>query len=227
MPQEDLQALLAQLDRAIAEGPRECSASPPIQFLPPPPPIHVRRAAMLEWATAGDHQSPVREASESQIVQYDHSRTGEQEAYLALIAASPRPRRDHSPIINFLRVPAQSRSPHGRSPLEFRHVRSPLLWREEPELFEDPVSPTQTPSPEELPWMSFDKIVYPPTPELNAPRGRHFYEALPSPLSTPAVVVRAQRTGMNPKYYLDNGSFVLKEFRDALVEEGVPAKFSK
>ena len=168
--------------------------------------------------------SPVRLPSESQIVQYDHSRTGELEAYLALIQASPRPRAEASPFRapeSVQRDPAQSLSPQGRSPLDC------LCPLEEPELFDEPncltsplqkdTSPLQSRS-QELPWLSFDKIVYEPTPPLpNAPYRRGVYEALPSPLSTPVpIVVPPPRSGtMNPKYILENGAFILKEFRQA------------
>jgi len=82
-----------------------------------------------------------------------------------------------------------------------------------------PCEITETTKSPEVRLISFDKIVYSPTPDLTRVRRRRVpLEALPSPLSTP-IPIKYQnppRTGApNPNYVLVDGIFLTKELVEA------------
>lgn len=100
-------------------------------------------------------------------------------------------------------------------PPEVELFSSPLIQSQEEKVFSGPSHNNSTKKSVVPSLISFDKIVYPPTPDLTRVRKRRsFLEALPSPLSTPKPIVyqNPPRTGLpNPKYDLINGAFVLKK----------------
>lgn len=182
-----------------------------------PAPHHIRFSQLqVTPLTHPDSSSPV----------FDHpapysccpSRTGHPHL------PSPPPREPHP-----LKAPQHRR--RGRSaPTSPSHSQESVIIVATKELVvlpccADPFSPVALPqgahiSPQQrLPTVSFDKLIYPPTPDLTRVcRRRTFHERLPSPLSTPLPIryQNAPRTGEpNPNYIIEDGVFLLKEFVDA------------